>query len=125
MISEKRRTSDAPRWERGWGHERWLHNDELYCAKMLIVEPGKRGSLHFHKVKTETMLCLAGHGTINAIVPDDGRLYSFSFSIGEFFTIPPCHPHQIVNDDHSDQLVIVEFSTKHEETDTYRIQKGD
>lgn len=34
-----------------WGHEEWLVNNELYCAKFLCLEKGAQCSLHYHEKK--------------------------------------------------------------------------
>ena len=45
---------------KGWGREVWLANNELYCGKILEINKGKRCSLHFHKLKTESFFLRAG-----------------------------------------------------------------
>ncbi len=46
---------------KGWGEERWIHNDEFYCGKILVVRQDKHCSLHYHKLKTETFYIQSGH----------------------------------------------------------------
>ena len=36
---------------KGWGHEKWIVNNEKYCGKLLFFEKGKRCSWHYHKEK--------------------------------------------------------------------------
>jgi quercetin dioxygenase-like cupin family protein len=43
-----------------WGAEYWLHNSDLYCAKLLVVDPGMMCSTHRHLLKTETFFVLEG-----------------------------------------------------------------
>src|SRR5262245_29413199 len=45
---------------KGWGEEHWIHNDDKYCGKVLILKKGKRCSLHFHVKKTETFYVQKG-----------------------------------------------------------------
>ena len=39
---------------KGWGYEKWIVNNDLYCGKVLFFERGKKCSWHYHKVKDET-----------------------------------------------------------------------
>jgi len=43
-----------------WGEERWIVNNQKYCAKLLLLKPGFRSSLHYHPVKDETFHILEG-----------------------------------------------------------------
>ena len=43
-----------------WGAEKWLVNNEIYCAKELILVNGYQCSLHYHKIKDETFYILEG-----------------------------------------------------------------
>lgn len=45
---------------KGWGHELWMVNNDLYCGKKLFFAKGKRCSWHYHKIKTETFYCQYG-----------------------------------------------------------------
>jgi hypothetical protein len=40
--------------DKGWGREVWIANGKLYCGKILEIKKGKRCSLHYHKLKTES-----------------------------------------------------------------------
>ncbi len=40
--------------KKGWGGEVWIANNELYCGKLLRLDKGKKCSLHYHKLKTES-----------------------------------------------------------------------
>lgn len=107
---------------RGWGGEHWVENLPEYCGKVLHITQGKRGSLHFHKNKLETMLLIQGKVLILLIDPETGKEYEVFLDVGDSIQIPRAQPHQIVGLEDSK---IVEFSTIHEETDSYRIRKGD
>jgi D-lyxose ketol-isomerase len=43
-----------------WGFERWVANSDLYCGKVLFLAKGVPSSLHFHRVKDETMYVQEG-----------------------------------------------------------------
>src|SRR5260370_30961190 len=45
---------------KGWGREIWIANNPLYCGKILEIRKGKRCSLHFHKLKTESFYLRSG-----------------------------------------------------------------
>ena len=45
---------------KGWGREVWIANNDRYCGKILEIKQGKRCSLHFHKIKTESFYLRAG-----------------------------------------------------------------
>ena len=46
-----------------WGSEDIYQNNDLYCAKLLTIEPGTCTSMHFHLEKHETMINV-GEGTL-------------------------------------------------------------
>src|SRR5208283_5704492 len=45
---------------KGWGREVWIANNHLYCGKILEIRRGKRCSLHYHKLKTESFYLRSG-----------------------------------------------------------------
>ena len=45
---------------KGWGREVWIANGDLYCGKILEINKGKRLSLHFHKIKSESFYLRTG-----------------------------------------------------------------
>lgn len=107
---------------RGWGWEYWIENIPDYCGKILHVNEGKRGSLHFHRNKLETMLVKDGRLRLRLIDTETGHEYYQDLEKGDSILIPRCQPHQIIA---LEECEIIEFSTLHEETDSYRLQKGD
>lgn len=124
MIKKK---SNINKFEKGWGYELWLHNDEKYCGKILNFNKGKKCSLHFHKLKTETfylnsglMCCsffeLSNEGTI--------KLETFNMFLltpGDVVEVPTMTAHQMLALQDSE---LFEFSTEHFEDDSYRLVKG-
>lgn len=108
--------------DRGWGYELWIENLPEYCGKILHIYKDKRGSLHFHLKKLETMLLTSGLVDIRFVDTDTGKEYCVHLCPGDSIKIPRGQPHQIIALEESE---IIEFSTTHEETDSYRIQKGD
>lgn len=106
---------------RGWGYEKWIENIPEYCGKLLHVEAGKKGSLHFHMNKTETMFLQSGRFDLIFVDPDEGKEYTIQMNPGDSILIPRGQVHQIVALEDSD---IFEFSTVHEESDSRRVRKG-
>src|ERR1700678_1697209 len=45
---------------KGWGREVWIANGDLYCGKILEIRKGKKCSLHYHKIKTESFYLRSG-----------------------------------------------------------------
>ena len=38
---------------KGWGHEKWIVNEEKYCGKLLFIQEGKRSYSHYHNIKDQ------------------------------------------------------------------------
>lgn len=106
-----------------WGWEEWIVNNELYCGKRLHfdVEQGST-SLHFHVKKHETMYVESGSFTIQVFDTTDGTQVDHYLAPGQSIVIPPYTPHKIIA--FSVPAVLVEFSTHHENDDSYRINPG-
>lgn len=107
---------------KGWGHELWIENNDLYCGKMLHFNKGKMCSLHYHKLKTETMHLQSGHLQIKFIDDTKGEYYVVDMFPGDNVFIPAGTVHQIAAVEDSD---LYEFSTTHRDSDSYRIERGD
>ncbi len=123
-MARLEKTSDGFTYkkDRGWGYELWYENLPEYCGKLLHIYKGKRGSLHFHINKLETMLLKMGHVKLRFIDPSDGSEYFVELFTGDTVRIPRGQVHQIIAMEESE---IIEFSTIHEEDDSHRVQKGD
>ena len=109
-------------YKRGWGVELWIENLDDYCGKILFVDKGKRGSLHFHMNKLETMYLQSGRVQLRLVDPETGKDYYVDLDVGDSIRIPRGQVHQIIGVEDSE---LFEFSTKHEESDSYRVEKGD
>jgi mannose-6-phosphate isomerase-like protein (cupin superfamily) len=108
---------------KGWGREVWLANNELYCGKILEINQGKRCSLHFHKLKTESFFLRVGRlrVTIKAS-PEAEEIEQFILNAGECMDIPPGLVHQM---EALEDAELYEFSTQHFNSDSHRLVKGD
>jgi len=114
----KEKTKFVPK---GWGGELWIHNDDLYCGKKLTLLKGKRGSLHYHKKKTETFFLQSGKLQLE-LKYADGREEVLTMEPGDAVHLPAGTLHRYTGLEDSEMF---EFSTKHFDDDTYRIEPGD
>ncbi len=94
-----------------WGNERWLVNTIDYCGKILTLNEGYRCSIHYHKKKDETFYLSEGR----VLLEIDGE--KRVMQKGDAQRIPPLTKHRFSGLETS---IIIEFSTHHEEEDTYR-----
>lgn len=96
---------------KAWGEEQWLVN-RAYCGKRLLLKKGHRCSLHFHRLKDETFFVASGR-----ILLELGS--------GEAVMGPGSHQHIPIGVEHRfsglEDSEIVEFSTHHEDSDSYRV----
>jgi D-beta-D-heptose 7-phosphate kinase/D-beta-D-heptose 1-phosphate adenosyltransferase len=98
-----------------WGYEQWIENNEKYCCKILGLNKGYQCSLHYHKNKDETFLVTAGHVRL--------ELGSEVLHLrpGSFARVLPNTPHRFAGIENS---LIMEISTHHEDSDSYRIEES-
>ena len=108
--------------EKGWGYELWIANNAQYCGKVLHFFKGKKFSMHYHVKKMETWYVQSGKYTLTCIRPIEGEFVTFILEPGDIFHVNQGLAHQIYCLEEGD---IFEVSTTHEESDSYRIQKGD
>lgn len=93
---------------------------------------GKRFSLHLHKLKDETFYILDGSMVMKyAMVPLNSSLEDVSKGLfvseevlekGDVFHVPVWMAHQVIA---LSDVRFMEFSTHHEDDDSYRLLKGD
>lgn len=107
---------------KAWGYELWLVNNYMYCGKKLHFNKNGKFSMHFHIKKTETWYILSGIYDLFVIDTNKADKYLIKLKAGDCYTILPGQPHQIHALEEGD---ILEISTQHFETDSYRIEAGD
>ena len=105
----------ATKVNKDWGREIWLENTDLYCAKILELNPGWQCSLHYHLKKTETFLIL--DGIVNLEIDVDGA--AMTLIPGQKFQINPNTAHRFKS---VDGATILEISTHHDDADSYRLE---
>lgn len=98
-----------------WGYEKWLENNNKYCSKILVLNKGYQCSLHYHKNKDETFLILKGK-VKTEVGPD-----ILIMTPGNFVRVLPGVQHRFSGLEDSE---ILEVSTHHEESDSYRIEES-
>lgn len=99
-----------------WGREEWLVNNDKYCGKLLYLDKGKRCSMHYHKDKDETFYILQGRVFMET---HGNSKESRVMHPREVQHISPLVRHRFSGIEDS---VIIEFSTHHEDADSYRIE---
>jgi quercetin dioxygenase-like cupin family protein len=108
---------------KGWGYEKWLVNNQLYCGKILFFVKGKKCSWHYHKIKDETFYIHKGSIKVFYSFSDELELSDVKvLSVGDTFHVPPGLRHQMFA---LEDTELFEFSTQHFDEDSYRIEKGD
>ena len=108
---------------KGWGFEKWIHNSEEYCGKLLYFVKNKKCSWHYHKIKDEVFYVQSGR-IIVRYSDSDSLLDSNTIILekGDNFHVYRGLRHQMLA---LEDTELFEFSTQHFDSDSYRIQKGD
>ena len=108
---------------KGWGFEKWIHNSNLYCGKLLYFVKGKKCSWHYHKLKDEVFYVHSGK--IILYYGDHDSIEKANVVIlesGDNFHVQPGLRHRM---EALADTELFEFSTQHFDSDSYRIEKGD
>ena len=112
----------APKTEKLWGAEYLLVSNEKYCSKILVLNYGFQSSLHFHKIKDETFLCISGRVYLE-IVNEAGNIDTRTLSPGTpGVRLSPYVKHRF----YASTLggVVLEVGTPHSDDDVYRIEES-
>lgn len=107
---------------KNWGGETILCNNEEFCGKLLTFRAGGKFSMHSHRDKREVWWFLEGEMILHYINPADATWHSTYLAQGDVIEIPRMLPHQL---EAREDCRVVEFSTHHEESDSYRVSPGD
>lgn len=108
--------------EKSWGREEWIVNNDKYCGKKLHFDlAGGQTSLHFHMNKHETMYVEKGLFHIYVVDQKSVRLEMHTLGAGDSLVIEPGTIHRIRAGENGS--VLVEFSTHHEDSDSYRVER--
>jgi mannose-6-phosphate isomerase-like protein (cupin superfamily) len=108
---------------KGWGREVWIANNDLYCGKILEIHKGKKCSLHFHKLKTESFFLRSGRLIVRIKESADSpTIEEFELAAGECMDVPAGLVHQM---EALEDAELFEFSTRHFDADSHRLVRGD
>lgn len=103
--------------EKVWGYENWIVNNELYCMKRLILNPGFQCSLHRHAIKDETFFI--EEGSVYLEIGDEVKF----LMEGDAARIHPLTWHRFANREQN-HAVILEVSTHHDDGDVERKEES-
>ena len=107
---------------KGWGEEIIIENNELYCGKILIFKEGCKFSIHYHMNKDETWWVEYGEFLYRWIDTETAEMNEVKLEEGDVVRQRPGQPHQL---EAISNGRIFEVSTHHEDSDSYRVIKGD
>jgi mannose-6-phosphate isomerase-like protein (cupin superfamily) len=107
---------------KGWGEEIIIENNELYCGKILIFKQGCKFSMHYHMNKDETWWVEYGEFLYRWIDTETADMNEVKLEEGDVVRQRPGQPHQL---EAISNGRVFEVSTHHEDTDSYRVIKGD
>ena len=107
---------------KGWGEEIIIENNELYCGKILIFKQGCKFSMHYHMNKDETWWVEYGEFLYRWIDTETAEMNEVKLEEGDVVRQRPGQPHQL---EAISNGRIFEVSTHHEDSDSYRVIKGD
>ena len=109
-------------YEKAWGYELWIVNDEEYCGKLLVFEKGKKFSMHYHLIKKESWYVAEGEFEYGWINTETASHESTVLRQGDVVDLERGQPHQLRA--LTQGATIFEVSTKHFEEDSYRVLPG-
>lgn len=133
------KTSKHQHTPKGWGFEKTVVNNDKYCGKILYIAKGHKLSWHYHLVKDEVFYVQSGrvkliYGTHDERVSKKVLLSNGQevdshvtkdeviLERGDSFHVPTGLRHQLIAQEDSE---IFEFSTRHEDADSIRVEVGD
>ena len=110
------------RVDKKWGYELWIHNDSVYCGKLLVfTKKRNRFSMHYHLQKKESWYVQEGRFQFNWLDVENGNLIGKTLEKGESVLIERGLPHQLIALE--DNSIIFEVSTEHFDEDSYRVYR--
>ena len=108
---------------KGWGFEKWIHNSDLYCGKLLYFVKGRKCSWHYHKLKDEVFYVQSGKILVRYSEQDSlEEATEVVLNVGDNFHVDVGIRHQM---EAIEDTELFEFSTQHFESDSHRLKKGD
>ncbi len=114
-LEKKDHIDDITKTQKVWGYEKWLENNERYCCKLLSLDKNFQCSLHYHKIKDEMFLVTKGYVRLEL----EEKIHYLRE--GNFIRILPGQVHRFRGIEDS---IIMEISSHHEDSDSYRIEES-
>jgi mannose-6-phosphate isomerase-like protein (cupin superfamily) len=111
--------------EKSWGQEHIIINDKEKdkCFKLMLIMPGKMGSLHWHLNKKESFTVLRGTLYVDKQAYHLSKTFTNGLKVGvndRPITINKQIAHRFYAID--SPVLVLEESTFHEDCDTYRTE---
>lgn len=106
---------------KAWGAEKYIHNGDGYCGKILCFHKGAKFSLHAH-LKVETWYIAIGQLKLIYIDTDNADRHELILNENDVIHIPSLVPHQLIALETS---AVFEVSQLHDENGSFRYEKGD
>jgi len=107
---------------KGWGEELIIENNNMYCGKLLKFKKGCKFSMHYHMVKDETWYVETGEFIYRWIDTETAEVKIVRLYPKDIVRQRPGQPHQL---EALTDGIVFEVSTQHEDSDSYRVFKGD
>jgi len=107
-------------YKKFWGEERWIVNRD-YCGKILVLKKGHRCSYHCHKDKDETFYINKGKVLLEIGSDNLKKAKKEIMEQGQSILVKPHQYHRFTGLVNSE---IIEFSTTHNDKDSYRKTKS-
>lgn len=108
--------------DKSWGHEEILVNNDEFCGKLLKFNKGAKLSLHYHLLKREVFFLQVGKMIFTYFDLTKAERITKELNGGDAIHIPRGCPHKLEAIEYS---VIIEISSHHEDSDSYRIEKSE
>ena len=106
-----------------WGQEIVLTNNDKYCAKLMIVQPGFKCSLHRHLIKDETFFILEGTLGVELTVTGQTDYTKLTLTPGQNVHLDPKVYHRFWAESVA-PVVMLEVSTPHSDNDVERLEES-
>ena len=115
-------TINTKKVHKSWGSELWIANNKEfnYCGKILVINAGEGTSLHFHSNKHETFYVIEGDLELTLVDTETTEENVICLEEGGAFELSQNVPHRLES---STGAKILEISTFHEDSDSYRVLK--
>lgn len=108
---------------KGWGREVWIANGEHYCGKILEIQKGRKCSLHFHRLKHESLYLRTGRLLVRIKASAEAtKIDEFFLEPGQCMDVPVGLVRQM---EALEDAELFEFSTQHFDSDSHRLVGGD